>query len=282
MQVLNYASVFPICCSWFLLRQRMYLPFALLSFLIYAHIRIYHFATQVLFVLLIQTIKKMITTVKNVHSVTQRLLVATGLLVAAFVIVGVPSLARAATFDRQLELGMTGSDVTTLQTFLATDTSIYPRGLVTGYFGALTKDAVSRFQAQNGISAVGRVGPQTLPVLNLKFANGGTTMSTTLDAPIISNVAVSANRNNANVHWTTNEYARGVVYYSNSQLATYEHENSVDVSGNVAMTDNTVRTTQDVALSNLEANTRYYYLVYTTDQDGNVSVTLPSSFQTSN
>jgi peptidoglycan hydrolase-like protein with peptidoglycan-binding domain len=43
---------------------------------------------------------------------------------------------------------------------------VYPERLVTGYFGNLTKSAVSRFQELNGLAAVGRVGPLTLKKLN--------------------------------------------------------------------------------------------------------------------
>jgi len=69
---------------------------------------------------------------------------------------GLAFTANAATLTRQLELGMRGDDVSSLQTFLAQDVTIYPQGLVTGYFGSLTKSAVSNFQARNGISTVGR------------------------------------------------------------------------------------------------------------------------------
>ena len=59
-----------------------------------------------------------------------------------------------------LSRGSQGADVEKLQQFLAQDSSIYPEGLVTGYFGPATERAVKRFQAKYGIS-VGRVGPQT-------------------------------------------------------------------------------------------------------------------------
>ena len=61
---------------------------------------------------------------------------------------------------------MTGDDVETLQQILATDPDIYFEGLVTGYFGQLTKNAVKRFQKATGIEQVGQVGPKTLSKLN--------------------------------------------------------------------------------------------------------------------
>ena len=56
---------------------------------------------------------------------------------------------------RQLDLGTSGSDVTELQTYLSRSPAIYPEGLVTGYFGRLTKAAVERFQTAQGIAFEG-------------------------------------------------------------------------------------------------------------------------------
>src|SRR3990167_4279780 len=50
-----------------------------------------------------------------------------------------------------LDFGATGGNVTSLQQFLAADASIYPEGLVTGYFGSLTRAAVQRYQCKQGI-----------------------------------------------------------------------------------------------------------------------------------
>lgn len=76
--------------------------------------------------------------------------------------------------NRTLKKGSTGTDVTQLQTYLAKDSSIYPEGLVTGYFGTLTEKAVQRWQAKEGIvssgtpstSGYGLVGPRTRSALN--------------------------------------------------------------------------------------------------------------------
>lgn len=216
---------------------------------------------------------------KNYSKMYFRLLFGAGLVVMTVLVLSAPSVARADTLNRQLEVGMRGDDVSALQAFLAKDSTLYPQGLVTGYFGFLTKAAVSNFQERNGIAAVGRVGPATLPVLNFQMAGG---VSSNNVAPIISSTAINMGSNSAVVNWNTNELAKGVVYYSNSPLTTYERTNSVDVSGSAAMTDNNFRTAQSVSLGNLSSNTTYYYLVYTTDQDGNVSVTWPSTFRTTN
>lgn len=66
---------------------------------------------------------------------------------------------------QNLALGSTGSDVTNLQTYLARDPSLYPEGLVTGYYGPATKTAVQRFQTRYRIiysgTGYGTVGENT-------------------------------------------------------------------------------------------------------------------------
>lgn len=204
------------------------------------------------------------------------------LAVASAFLAATPLLAYADTFNRQMEVGMAGSDISMLQSFLAGDVTIYPQGLVTGYFGFLTKAAVANFQSRNGLPAVGRVGPATLPVLNMQAAgglgNGGAATGGT--AASILDVSVNQGKTSATVSWHTNESARGVVYYSQNPLTTYDNMTSVTVSGDTASTDSGMRTSQSVSISNLQSNTTYYYLVYTTDQDGNVSVTWPTTFRT--
>lgn len=73
-----------------------------------------------------------------------------------------PVVARAQ-FDRDLFIGTRGNDVKQLQQFLKDrGPSIYPEGLVTGYFGPLTREAVKRFQALHAITPVaGYFGPKT-------------------------------------------------------------------------------------------------------------------------
>jgi peptidoglycan hydrolase-like protein with peptidoglycan-binding domain len=209
------------------------------------------------------------------------------LFVAALVLLGGPSFARADTLFRQLEVGDRGSDVSALQTFLAQDTTIYPQGLVTGYFGFLTKAAVSNFQSRNGISAVGRVGPQTLPVINFQMANGNTG-GMDLSAPAISSVNLSVSNTSATVTWTTNDTARGKFFYSTSPIRmgnsfeeTGINSQELSVSGTLAPYDGVARTTQTVTITGLTPNTTYYYLVDALDASNNVSITLPSSFRTS-
>lgn len=217
-------------------------------------------------------------------------------LIVMFGAILVPVFANAQTLNRELELTMTGSDVSILQRFLAKDPTIYPQGLVTGYYGYLTKAAVSNFQSKNGISSVGRVGPATLPVLNYQISidsmntNTGSNSNTntnsnspTLQAPEISSITINASKNSTNIGWRTNEMAKGIIYYNNKPLVLAEHFNSVDVyGGNAILTDNSFRNEQSINIPNLDSNTTYYYMIYVTDSDGNVSVSMPSTFQTVN
>lgn len=67
---------------------------------------------------------------------------------------------------KRLQVGSNDKEVKTLQEFLKQDPEVYPEGLVTGYYGALTEKAVKKFQEKNGIEAIGVVGPKTLAKIN--------------------------------------------------------------------------------------------------------------------
>jgi peptidoglycan hydrolase-like protein with peptidoglycan-binding domain len=72
---------------------------------------------------------------------------------------------------------VSSNDVRRLQTLLATKPEIYPEGLITGYFGQLTKKAVQKFQLKYGVvktksdSGFGVVGPKTRAKLQEIFGN---------------------------------------------------------------------------------------------------------------
>lgn len=221
--------------------------------------------------------------INTIHTskVSPRHLFLGGIAFMAIVFVGTPLLTHAqSVLYRQLEVGSTGSDVSALQTFLAQDPTIYPQGLVTNYFGTMTKTAVANFQTRNNIPAVGRVGPVTLGFINTQMVNRTLIGGVDDSAPIISNVRTSTNNDSATVSWTTNEAARGVLYYSATPFVMYEQGSSVYVSGSTAMMDNTLRYSQSVTVSGLQKNTTYYYLVYSTDASGNVNITWPTTFLT--
>lgn len=82
-----------------------------------------------------------------------------------------------ANFSQNLLPGSRGNAVSNLQRALKADSSIYPEGLVTGYFGPLTENAIRRFQAKHNIvssgdantTGYGAVGPRTNAKLNNVF-----------------------------------------------------------------------------------------------------------------
>jgi peptidoglycan hydrolase-like protein with peptidoglycan-binding domain len=76
-------------------------------------------------------------------------------------------------FEHSLSLGVSSDEVGDLQEFLkAQGAEIYPEGLVTGYFGELTRKAVGRFQIKHGVvisendEGYGHVGPKTRAKIN--------------------------------------------------------------------------------------------------------------------
>lgn len=73
----------------------------------------------------------------------------------------------ATTFTSDLTIGSTGASVTALQQFLVNQGYLsMPAGASYGYFGSMTKAAVVKFQAANGISSTGYFGPLTRAAAN--------------------------------------------------------------------------------------------------------------------
>lgn len=95
-------------------------------------------------------------------------------------------------FNKDLVLGNRNSDVMRLQQLLATDASIYPEGLVTGYFGSLTRKAVLAFQEKYGLPQAGRVGPLTRAKLLEVFGSAaGSSAQTTATIESLQALIVS-------------------------------------------------------------------------------------------
>ncbi|MEK7555713.1 MAG: peptidoglycan-binding protein [Patescibacteria group bacterium] len=97
---------------------------------------------------------------------------------AAVSVVEVQTSPSATFFTTTLGKGSEGSDVTKLQQYLAKDGTLYPEGLITGYYGSLTEAAVKRFQQKHNIvssgtplsTGYGTVGPKTRTTLNSLLA----------------------------------------------------------------------------------------------------------------
>jgi hypothetical protein len=180
----------------------------------------------------------------------------------------------------QLEEGAMGTEVSSLQTFLASSPQVYPQGLVTGYFGPLTRAAVTQFQIAYGIPAVGRVGPQTLVVMNSLINSG---LGIDVQAPFISNVDVDTSDDGARISWNTNEVATGKVYYSKTPMPLTEVSvpRTEPVFSGLVLVDNDLDMSKSIDIENLEDSTSYYYVIVARDRDGNVSVSLPQVMTTS-
>lgn len=188
-----------------------------------------------------------------------------------------------------LDIGSKGEDVTSLQTFLAKDSNIYPEGLITGYYGSLTAAAVTRFQSKYGIDAVGRVGPITRTKINELISAGGMYSGgiSTGVAPYIYNISSSTMTNSdgtkaITLYWSTDKPTKGKVFYSSSPLSFNETSNPTEeplISGNVVL-DGVFQTTKSLSISNLPASTTSYnYIIEAVDANGNVSITWPSTFK---
>lgn len=185
-----------------------------------------------------------------------------------------------AALTSELDFGSRSDDVTELQQFLASNAMIYPAGLVTGYFGPLTQAAVMQFQASYGIPQVGRVGPMTQAKINDIMSSG---FGLDTSAPIKANASIQTTRTGATINWTTNELARGQVYYDTFPIRSDEsnrHAQQAYVSGTSAPNNSDVRNTQSVSIQGLQPNTLYYYLTRAVDNSGNVSMTLSNTFRT--
>lgn len=224
-----------------------------------------------------------------------------GMITAAIVVASflgllfvLPSLANAAMLTQTLDLNDSNGDVTSLQAYLATDAAIYPSGLVTGFFGPLTQAGVQRFQTAQGIvtsgtpesTGFGRVGPTTLARINsLMGGNTGNSGSNVSwdTVPVLSPHTIQVTNTTATFSWTTNELTRGEVYWSISPLRADESTGPRQqpyVSGTLALDAGGSQTNHTVMVSNLQANTLYYYLVRGIDSVGNTTMSWPSTFRT--
>jgi peptidoglycan hydrolase-like protein with peptidoglycan-binding domain len=180
----------------------------------------------------------------------------------------------------QSSFGSNGSNVSQIQQFLATNPMIYPAGIVSGHYGPLTQAAVKQFQAAYGIQQVGQVGPVTTAKMNDIMSSG---FGLDITAPTMINASVQTTRTTATINWTTGVVARGQVYYDTSPIRWDETTGPFQVayvSGISAPNNTDVRNTQSVTIQGLQPNTLYYYLTRAIDNSGNISVSMPSTFTT--
>lgn len=217
------------------------------------------------------------------HAVT-KIKLATVVTVFLFGTLVSTSLVQATTLSRQMDYGDQNSDVRTLQTYLAKNPNNYPSGLVTGYFGAYTAEAVQKFQINQGIvlegtpetTGYGRVGPRTLARLNTLLAAGGIVYQNSplgdVYAPLITNEYLRETPSEVVIGWTTSEQAQSEVMYSTVWPFLYATAAS--------MNTNAYTMKPELSFKNLLSKTRYYYILKSTDVYGNVMLTTHRTFTT--
>lgn len=183
-----------------------------------------------------------------------------------------------ASMTNSVKLGSKGESVTELQKFMKTNYYIYPAGVISGYFGTLTKAAVIQLQAAYSLSQDGVVGPQTITKINTAMALG---VGFDLNAPVISNFALQTNQSSMTVSFNTDESTRSQLYYSTNPLQIEEESTygqAPFISGTLAPYTNDLKNSHSISISNLQTNTTYYYMMRTMDSSGNMTVTWPSTF----
>ncbi|MEK7585241.1 MAG: peptidoglycan-binding protein [Patescibacteria group bacterium] len=202
------------------------------------------------------------------------------MLLALLVVSSFGILKAEAAINTELDFGSSGSEVTELQQFLATNSLIYPEGMVTGHFGPLTQAAVVQFQVAYDIPQVGRVGPMTQAKINNIMSSG---LGLDTSFPVMANASIQTSPTSATINWTTNEPARGQTYYDTMNIRSDEataHFQQPFISG-VPVVNNTVgRYAQSMTLQGLQPNTTYSYVNRSIDNSGNISITSPNLFRT--
>ena len=94
-------------------------------------------------------------------------------------------------FNATLRYGMTSEDVKRLQELLASNPEIYPEGIISGWFGQLTRKAVRKFQCKYEIvcsgdektTGYGLAGPKTRAKINEVFSSQYASSQTTPQVP---------------------------------------------------------------------------------------------------
>ena len=97
-------------------------------------------------------------------------------------------------FTKALSRGMSNPDIRRLQELLANDKTLYPEGIVSGFFGALTEKAVGRFQEKYGVAKAGdagygTVGPKTRAKLTEVFSGGVPALEIAKPSPVALQVS---------------------------------------------------------------------------------------------
>lgn len=205
-----------------------------------------------------------------------------GSLVFAVVFSTTSVFAQVATYSQingstTLKVGSKGADVSTLQKFMASNKDIYRGGLVTGYFGSMTKSAVKNFQYAYDLSIDGVAGAMTKNKVNNIITAGH---GIDIYSPAINSLSVIPSGRNVSFSFNSNEAVKATVFYDTNRIIWSETEVSYGtpfISG-TGIADNTFSVNKQITLNNLSANTTYNYTVLVTDESGNFSVVWPRTF----
>ncbi len=237
------------------------------------------------------------TTFQTIRSTMQDYRKTTGTIALSFIFLPTLAFATASVVSAQsftpitsqMDPGSRGAEVTNLQTFIAANPAIYPSGLVTGYYGNLTRSAVKTFQGQYGLDQVGRVGPQTITKINGIIAAGGWNGNTPISvetSPSFYNVALGTGATYLTFTFNTDRATMARVVYNTSPVMFNEgdiHSNGFGAIGGFAVNSNSdMSTSHSITVPNLSSNTYYYYTVIITDTAGNVSVWGPNTLVKTN
>src|SRR4051812_34097214 len=108
-----------------------------------------------------------ISNINSMHTSMKRIAVS---LIGAAILSVMTVAAQTNAFTKNLQVGSSGADVTSLQTWLIGNgyhiPSIESGAASKGRFGAQTKAAVQKYQAASGLPSTGFVGPLTRGKLN--------------------------------------------------------------------------------------------------------------------
>lgn len=205
-----------------------------------------------------------------------------GILCVLALIGGAAAFSRAATLNpiaTTLDVGSSGQEVTNLQTFLATNSLVYPAGIVSGYYGPLTHTAVAQFQIGYGLPPVGRVGPLTLAKMNQIISSGG---ALDVSAPATTGTSITTSGSVATLSWQTNEAAFGSVHYDTAPIVMQETATAHQEpqSSGQFSTETGASVPHSITLSNLAPHQLYFVILESRDLTGNISVTQPMTFVT--
>ncbi len=128
---------------------------------------------------------------------------------------------------KSLFVGMSDTEVRTIQSYLSKDSSIYPEKIISGYFGKLTEKAVRRFQTKYGIRQTGIFDKLTRDKFNSLYALG-TAVNKNINTNVATPVKAVSPRNNTTV--PANAYASGSTWYCKTGYKTI-YNNSVQKTG---------------------------------------------------